>query len=387
MPGVVVPTAREKKDPLAQLAQGLQIASSVYGIKSGMAADERAEKRDALADEDRARALASEDDAKRGVLTPMQRAAMQKDFEEVPEGTPGAIPAYVRDANGQESPLFMRVRGKAPAPKKEMTKVATTKNGKSGTVVKYNDGTEDFFDAAPSTADHSGSWVSTGQVDEQGHLISQNTKTGEQRVGTIVGKKAGAEAPEHKAAGAVAANFEGDYAKKTQIVSVIDRELQKFEEFVKNGDTDGAARHGQGMLKALNSAFGADAVGKDEADRLGGYLKPFKAPWEPGSMMHRDLDLFAEQVRAKADALRGAAADSLAQAERIREGGLKAAGGGQSPDVSPKQTQAPGDAFAAPTGTSEDPSAALEKAREEMRKRGLLKPDDTPDRPGKGRRG
>jgi hypothetical protein len=55
-------------------------------------------------------------------------------------------------------------------------------------------------------------------------------------------------------------------------------------------------------------------------------------PWEPGSMLSRDLGEFSAQVKAKADALRSAAGDSLSQAEKIRGGGLKAAGGGSAPE-------------------------------------------------------
>jgi hypothetical protein len=117
MPGVVVPAMREKKDPLESIMRGLQIASSIYGIKSNMDQAERQEKADAQAEEDRASAKKKEDDIARGVMTPMQRAAMAKDFEEVDGGTPGAIPAFVRDAKtGQETPLFLKARGKDVKP-------------------------------------------------------------------------------------------------------------------------------------------------------------------------------------------------------------------------------------------------------------------------------
>lgn len=125
-----------------------------------------------------------------------------------------------------------------------------------------------------------------------------------------------------KASGKVAESFESDYAKKTQIASVIDAELEKFDAYIEAGDEDAAVRQGEGMLKALNSAFGADAVGTEEAKRLGGFLQKFKAPWEPGSMMSRDLDLFSQQVRAKGEALRQAAADSLSRAKKARSEGM-----------------------------------------------------------------
>ena len=43
-------------------------------------------------------------------------------------------------------------------------------------------------------------------------------------------------------------------------------------------------------------------------------------------MVGRDLDEFGSQVKAKSDALKSAASDSLLKAEAIRGGGLKAAG-------------------------------------------------------------
>lgn len=80
---------------------------------------------------------------------------------------------------------------------------------------------------------------------------------------------------------------------------------------------------GQGLLKLLNSAEGSDAVGAEEAKRIGSYLehKMFNV-FEPGSMFGRDLDLFTDQVRN----------NSLSLADRIKrnEDGANALGSGQS---------------------------------------------------------
>lgn len=80
---------------------------------------------------------------------------------------------------------------------------------------------------------------------------------------------------------------------------------------------------GQGLLKLLNSAEGSDAVGAEEAKRIGSYLehKMFNV-FEPGSMFGRDLDLFTDQVQNNSSFL----------ADRIKrnEEGMRGIGQGQS---------------------------------------------------------
>lgn len=61
---------------------------------------------------------------------------------------------------------------------------------------------------------------------------------------------------------------------------------------------------GQGILKLLNSAEGADAVGAEEAKRIGSYLEYKIANFtQPGSFIGRDLDKFTDQVRNNANLL------------------------------------------------------------------------------------
>lgn len=64
---------------------------------------------------------------------------------------------------------------------------------------------------------------------------------------------------------------------------------------------------GRELLKTLNSLQGSDAVGAEEAKRLGGLLNWDVRLFEPGKMIGRDIDLFTKQVennlaRAKASA-------------------------------------------------------------------------------------
>lgn len=80
---------------------------------------------------------------------------------------------------------------------------------------------------------------------------------------------------------------------------------------------------GQSMLKILNSAEGVDAVGVDEAKRLGSYLEyKIANVTEPGSFVGRDLNLFTDQVANKSNEL----------AERIKnnETAIKGLMSGQS---------------------------------------------------------
>lgn len=61
---------------------------------------------------------------------------------------------------------------------------------------------------------------------------------------------------------------------------------------------------GENMLKLLNSEVGRDAVGAEESQRLGSFLKFKMFNWkEPGSFIGRDLDKFIDQVGLKIDSM------------------------------------------------------------------------------------
>lgn len=78
---------------------------------------------------------------------------------------------------------------------------------------------------------------------------------------------------------------------------------------------------GQGLLKLLNSAEGSDAVGAEEAKRIGSFLenKIFNIT-QPGSMFGRDMDEFTKQVATNSQVL----GDRMAQVQE----GIKALKGG-----------------------------------------------------------
>lgn len=79
---------------------------------------------------------------------------------------------------------------------------------------------------------------------------------------------------------------------------------------------------GEESLKLLNSsALGADAVGAEEAKRLGSFLQyKILNLRNPGSMFGRDMDKFTAQVKNNRDRLRKSISSSEEMAERIKTG-------------------------------------------------------------------
>lgn len=79
---------------------------------------------------------------------------------------------------------------------------------------------------------------------------------------------------------------------------------------------------GEESLKLLNSsALGADAVGAEEAKRLGSFLQyKILNLRNPGSMFGRDMDKFTGQVKNNRDRLRKSIASGEEMATRIKSG-------------------------------------------------------------------
>lgn len=79
-----------------------------------------------------------------------------------------------------------------------------------------------------------------------------------------------------------------------------------LEQFKAAKTPDAALSYGLGMLKALNSTLGPDALSNDEADRLGAELKLQIGNWRgPGKFAGRDLSAFVDKVQAKVNSLDG----------------------------------------------------------------------------------
>lgn len=121
-------------------------------------------------------------------------------------------------------------------------------------------------------------------------------------------------------------------ANKVSISNQMKGYLQQF----KNAETeDQKVVIGRQMLKVLNSPEGADAIGAEEAKRLGGLLETAylpRMPGEPGPTFGRDLDLFEQQVEDTINAVDTGV--SLNQ-QRINQimGRQGAASGGSAPAV------------------------------------------------------
>lgn len=75
---------------------------------------------------------------------------------------------------------------------------------------------------------------------------------------------------------------------------------------------------GEGILKMLNDPEMSDAVGADEAKRIGAYLQQFSLT-RPGSTFGRDLPRFTSQVKNKLDLSKKTQGDSKA---RLQQKGL-----------------------------------------------------------------
>jgi hypothetical protein len=133
------------------------------------------------------------------------------------------------------------------------------------------------------------------------------------------------------------ADLSSTVAKKKSIANQIKASIDKFDSAQTE---DEKVQIGQEMLKVLNSTEGADAIGKDEAERLGGLLK-FKMLnfTNPGSVFGRDLDMFSKNAHSKIDAVNQAAASDQAEIDRLynRQGPVSQLAG----PLAPQNPQSP----------------------------------------------
>lgn len=164
MAQVIIP--EKKQSTLSTIAQGLGIASQIYGIRANMAQLD-----------DHAKRVEAEEKAKenkaKGKLDPFQRAELGKDYNFTNTASEGAIP--FQDENG--SPLYAVAKGKAPkSPLYE--KIAAMKDGKNGTLlVDVSTGTPKevgFYEGAPKEKEPKEPKVAVIEsVDEKGNPVSK----------------------------------------------------------------------------------------------------------------------------------------------------------------------------------------------------------------------
>lgn len=114
-------------------------------------------------------------------------------------------------------------------------------------------------------------------------------------------------------------DIQKDFVKRNiQLASVktaMDSALAQLND--PNKSEEEKVKVGQGLLKLLNSAEGADAVGAEESKRIGGYLEYQKGNFfEPGKFWGRDLPSFISQVQNNSDLL----ADRIKRNEMTAQG-------------------------------------------------------------------
>jgi hypothetical protein len=198
-----------------------------------------------------------------------------------------------------------------------------------------------------------------------------------------------AQTPQQKAQNELAQTQQQDLGKKSANLYSVKVAMDKAHQQLTdpNLSEEEKIKAGQGLLKLLNSAEGADAVGAEEAKRIGSFLenKMFNF-FEPGSMFGRDLDLFSDQVKNNsallAERIKGNqhAIDSLGSGRKlsdlvgeeqaVADGGLKPMNfRGSNPGVQYNPTRSPDMIGSVHAGNvvpaTEHPhaSAALEWAR------------------------
>ena len=111
----------------------------------------------------------------------------------------------------------------------------------------------------------------------------------------------------------------GNNVQLSNVRNAMAEALTKLED--KNLPEDQKIKVGQSLFKLLNSAEGADAVGAEEAKRLGSYLEYQKGNFtDPGAFWGRDVNGFTDQVRNYRDVLDGRIRRNEEMANGLRQG-------------------------------------------------------------------
>jgi hypothetical protein len=128
---------------------------------------------------------------------------------------------------------------------------------------------------------------------------------------------AGVELPEDKKE--IVSGLAKKNAVKISIANQIDQTLNVLDN--PKIDEDQKIAAGRTLLKTLNSSEGADAIGVEEAKRLGSFLefKVFNLT-QPGSFVGRDVDQFGEQARIQSQSLKQSIMANQAQIDALKSG-------------------------------------------------------------------
>lgn len=108
-------------------------------------------------------------------------------------------------------------------------------------------------------------------------------------------------------------------AAKASIANQIDSVMKAYNDPETSKDQKLAL--GNQLLKTLNSTEGSDAVGAEEAKRLGSFLN-YKIGniTNAGSFIGRDLDEFSKQAQTTSTAIRGSIGENQKLADSLRSG-------------------------------------------------------------------
>jgi len=117
----------------------------------------------------------------------------------------------------------------------------------------------------------------------------------------------------------VAKSLAKSNANKTSIKNQIDATVAQLND--PELDDDQKITIGRSLLKTLNSTQGADAIGVEEAKRLGNFLefKVFNLT-QPGSMFGRDIDEFTKQAELTSQAIGDAVQTNQQQIDQLYKG-------------------------------------------------------------------
>lgn len=158
---------------------------------------------------------------------------------------------------------------------------------------------------------------------EGGGIGRFNTKTGVvEETGSRGVPKAGSN-PDNLLPLDVKKQIEGLATKNASKIAIANQMDSYLHEFQTAADDDTKARIGGQMLKVLNSPEGSDAIGVEEAKRLGDALEynifDVKAGLgiKAGKMHGRDLKGFETQVQATIDAVRGATRQNKTEIDKL----------------------------------------------------------------------
>jgi hypothetical protein len=314
MAQVISPNVAQKDDALTTIMKGLSIASQIYGIKANMTELEKYDQE-----------KKHQQDLAQGKYNKDEQVRLGEKFD-VSRNQPSAGNFSQASDLESGSPLFLSLRKKATSP--ILKEIKGMKGSEYGTIVNdYQSGTPkeiDFIADKPSV-EKPASPVRVDTVDDKGNpVIKFVTPVAGDTYQTSPANKSGLDPifqklpkPAQEQVQTLATKI----ATKTDIANLMDAELKNFKTAYENGDKTQAIKSGEGMLKLLNSAVSTDAVGKEEAERLGSLLSyQILNITGAGPVFGRDLKGFYEQVASKTNAIKQSAQSNQNRIDEIYSG-------------------------------------------------------------------